>query len=35
MGRELIGHYASYRESVLDASFYLARLGCTWDPIGT
>jgi acyl transferase domain-containing protein len=34
MGRELIGHYALYEKSLLDAGHYLARLGCTWDPIG-
>ncbi|KAI0543496.1 putative polyketide synthase [Xylaria curta] len=33
MGRELIDHYALYKQSLLDAGFYLARLGCTWDPI--
>lgn len=33
MGRELIGHYAVYKKSLLDAGLYLASLGCTWDPI--
>ncbi|KAK3324427.1 putative polyketide synthase [Cercophora scortea] len=33
MGRELFSRYALYRKSVLDAGYYLATLGCTWDPI--
>ncbi|KAI0100021.1 putative polyketide synthase [Nemania sp. FL0031] len=33
MGRELIRHYALYKQSLLDAGLYLASLGCTWDPI--
>ncbi|KAI0805327.1 putative polyketide synthase [Xylaria sp. FL0064] len=33
MGRELISHYALYKKSLVDASRYLASLGCTWDPL--
>ncbi|KAF2015123.1 hypothetical protein BU24DRAFT_452003 [Aaosphaeria arxii CBS 175.79] len=33
MGRELITHYALYKQSLLDAGVYLASLGCSWNPI--
>ncbi|KAL9110459.1 MAG: hypothetical protein Q9227_005003 [Pyrenula ochraceoflavens] len=33
MGRELLGRYPVYQNSLLDAGIYLKGLGCSWDPI--